>query len=376
LSVGDISSPEKQMEALNSLRGIADEMLQLLPAKEKFTSLPFDTSELLRKVDYAWQLVTSFNEALTKREPKEFINEFYDKAKELEEIKVWLGEVKSLLEDVLELHTAKEYLTIAAYVAQKLGRSKLLSSIRDVMDGLTDVLVKADARRAFFDKLNEVKEDYAVDYVSAHSRVRGELAPFPEVEKIVKSHEYRSLAELARIHVHPSISFSRIEERIKHILAFRCDKANPKNLIMHPKCECNFPNGEILDIKTELSQIRADIQEGLKQYRNMLLAEEDTLKRNIEYLDPNSQKLVKAFIEEKEFPKPLTSDFIDAMNKTLENIVEVELDLYELFETMFKGVPPTWQQLVEDLPKALEKWRKGQEVPEGASIRIRIVRRD
>ena len=376
LSIGDIASAEKQMEALNSLRGIADEMLQLLPAKEKINSLPFDIGELIRKTNNAHQLIILFNEALTKKELKEFINEFYDKANELEETKIWLIEVKSLLEDALELHTAKEYLTIAADVAQKLGRSKLLSSIRSMMDDLTDNLVKSDARRAFFDKLSEVKEDYAIDYVSAHSRVRGELAPFSDVEKIAKSHEYSSLAELARIHVHPSISFSRIEERIHHILAFRCDKANPKSLIMRPKCECGFPDGEILDINTELPQIRAGIQEGLKQYRNMLLAEEDTIKRNIEYLDPNSQKLVKAFLKERKFPKPLTSDFVDAMNKALENIVEVELDLYELFEATFKGVPPTWQQLIEDLPKALEKWRKSQKVPEGASMRIRIVRRD
>jgi hypothetical protein len=223
--------------------------------------------------------------------------------------------------------------------------------------------------------LRTVKQDYIDRYAELHERARLGINDDEKKQKLMNDPLLQDLKRLVTIDLLPSAELSQRQNELTSLKS--CFQFTDGDIESRPVCpHCNFrPAQEEVkgNASTILSQMEDQFERLAEKWTGMLLEnlEDPTAQQSIELLSDEEQEAVEQFMQSKELPQPVSSEFVQGMQRALDGLEPVAVTAEELVAKLGINRPMT----VEQFRKQVDSFVQG--VAQGKDIdRLRIVIRE
>lgn len=252
---------------------------------------------------------------------------------------------------------------------------RMRAARQDILDALkqADLTELAKQSQSIGVKLQKLKKDYIVAYVSIHTKARLGVNDDKRKAGLLNDQRLQTLFKLAGIDLMPRQQLTDYQNRLVGLKS--CFALTEKNLDASPICpHCGFRSS----METVASAGSHMLDQMEIQLDAMVAAWTSTILRNLE--DPITQtnmdllkiddgKQLEAFIKSKELPLPLDGNFVHALKEVLSGLVKVTVKVQELSTALqVTNGPATPAEMKKRFEEYIDQLTKGKD-----PAKVRIV---
>lgn len=221
--------------------------------------------------------------------------------------------------------------------------------------------------------LNSLKSEYIESYVNLHSKVRLNESQRGSKNSILKNDKIKSLEKLSGISILPVSQLDKFNQDINNIKI--CSELTRDDLRSRQTCpHCGFnPINEksVEDVSYKLIEIGNRVDEIYDNWTNILLKhlQDPTSQNNISLLTAKQKEIVNEFINNRQLPKTIDTEFIRTISSVLSGLIKLEVDVQDLKKYLYnEGNPSTLDEVKRKFESYLEK-----EVASKDKTKVRVI---
>jgi hypothetical protein len=389
--------PLPELKALFDFLGIAPGLLQERALEEGVRELNRKTNHLLSQTLSVLQIVRSqiptWEEPLLTENERDTYEKILLKFQEfLEKILIFntpaklhnfrysLAEIeeqqqaKDLLKKITDLQQrAQEVAPFATYL--KIAQPQLPDShpwqqqATAALDVLWQALRRGEPCQNEKAAVLRLKTEYQELYLALHAKARLNASEESKVQDLLASQEMTALKQLATIDLVPTRQLEQLLEELSELKAcWQLAKANLDNQPLCPYCKFRPKDEQIT--KENIGDYEDRVQDLLEQWTTMLMTNlnDPEVKKSIELLGEEGQKLINEFFQNQAFVLPINVRLLQAIKESLQGIERVEIPLTALISALGGGAPLTIEEARQRFEKML-----ASHIGTQATQRIRIM---
>jgi Family of unknown function (DUF6079) len=308
------------------------------------------------------------------------LKNFHSNAKEVmshEKAIKALDDLDSLREFVMEHGPTASWLTTAE--AMLPSDHDWVDCMRTTRQDILDSLMKADLSSLseksinIAVKLQQLKKDYIIAYISLHTRSR--LGANDDKRKVALLNDQRlqTLLKLSGIELMPRQQLTDFQNRLADLKS--CFALTEQNLDSNPVCShCGFrPSMETSSSAGSqiIDQMDFQLDTMLEGWTNTILSnlEDPITQENMGLLKSEDRKQLEAFIKSRKLPMPLNTNFVHALREVLSGLVKIPLKVQDLQNALqAAGGPATPAEMKKRFEEYIDQLSRGKD-----PAKVRIV---
>ncbi|MEO5366498.1 MAG: DUF6079 family protein [Magnetococcus sp. WYHC-3] len=281
-----------------------------------------------------------------------------------------LAEIETLQELVSGLGSMASWLSTAEAILP--GDHEWVTRTRKTRQDVVERLMDGKARgksgfaQQIRQQLAELKSVFITVYNALHTRARLGVNEEKKASGLKRDSRLEQLKRLATIELMPASQLSSFQNRLAGLIS--CHRLTQQELEANPVCpHCSFrPNadGNAPPMADRLSRLEEDLESMVSGWTRTLLdnLSDPTTQESLELLKSEEREPVKAFLQSRALPDPLSQDFIHAVGKALKGLDRIGVSEHRLREAVFTdGSPATVEELRERFDRFLNGLVKGKE---------------
>lgn len=303
---------------LNLLTGsdLANQTTGLEEAKNFFESLQaYSTPGKLKNFRYSAQEVTAHEKAVTSLEDLERLREF-----------------------VMAHSPAASWLSTAEAIlpANHDWVDRMSTTRQDILDALkqANLSTLSEQSQGIGTKLQQLKKEYIVAYIGLHTKARLGVNDDKRKATLMNDMRLQTLLKLASIDLMPRQQLSEFQNRLAGMKS--CFALTEQNLNPAPVCpHCGFrPSMEVGTASSSLliDQMDTQLDSMVAGWTSTILGnlEDPITQTNMGLLKIDDREPLEVFLNSRELPVPLDSNFIHALKEVLSGLVKVTVKAQDL----------------------------------------------
>jgi len=288
-----------------------------------------------------------------------------------------LDELDALREFIMDhspiaswLSTAEAVLPVEHEWVDRIKTTRL-----DVLDALkqVDLAELASLSRNIGAKLQKLKKDYTIAYISLHTKARLGVNDDKRKAKLLNDQRLQTLLKLAGIDLMPRQQLTDYQNRLAGLKS--CFALTEQNLEASPICpHCGFrpsvETGAAAGLQM-IDQMDAQLDTMVAAWTSSILGnlEDPITQANMDLLKIDDRESLEAFIKSKELPVPLDSNFVHALKEVLSGLVKVTVKPQELQHALqVTDGPATPGEMKKRFEEYIDQLTKGKD-----PAKVRIV---
>ena len=222
-------------------------------------------------------------------------------------------------------------------------------------------------------KLQKLKKDYTVAYISLHTKARLGVNDDKRKAGLLNDQRLQTLLKLAGIDLMPRQQLTDYQNRLAGLKS--CFALTEQNLDASPICpHCGFrPSVETGAAAGSqmIDQMDAQLDAMVAAWTSTILSnlEDPITQANMDLLKIDDREPLEAFIKSKELPVPLDSNFVHALKEVLSGLVKVTVKAQELQQALqVTDGPATPAEMKKRFEEYIDQLTKGKD-----PAKVRIV---
>jgi len=286
-------------------------------------------------------------------------------------------EIEELESFVLEINHIAQYLSMAeGYLPEndpwiknnQSLREKILKDIRG-----SDKRKSAKFKTAVMNQLKDLKKDYIKTYMALHKKARlthGQDKAKSDLTKDYRISQLQKLTSIDLLNRQQLIDFQEDLGKLK-----TCFALTEKDLENDPKCpHCGFwPSMEVPKYSADatLQRLKSELEKIQQSWKQSLLnnLDDPIVQNNFSLLKAKQQNLLNKFIDKKELPDEISSEFIQTIQEALAGLSKIAVKTDNLKAALFPdGSPATPAEFKERFDQFVKDLLKGKDAG-----KVRIV---
>ena len=288
-----------------------------------------------------------------------------------------LDELDALREFIMDHSPTASWLSTAEAVlpAEHDWVDRMKTTQQDVLDALkqADLTELASQSQGIGAKLQKLKKDYTVAYTGLHTKARLGVNDDKRKAGLLNDPRLQTLLKLAGIDLMPRQQLTDYQNRLAGLKS--CFALTEQNLDATPICPyCEFRPSVETSASADLQmidQMDAQLDAMVAAWTSTILSnlEDPITQANVDLLKIDDREPLEAFIQSKELPVPLDSNFVHAMKEVLSGLVKVTVRAQELHTALqVTDGPATPAEMKKCFEEYIDQITKGQD-----PAKVRIV---
>jgi hypothetical protein len=228
-------------------------------------------------------------------------------------------------------------------------------------------------RQKVVQSLAQLKKEYQTSYSGLHTKARLNLNEDKRKVGLLHDSRLEQLRKLATIELMHSSQLNEIQNRLIGLKT--CFALTETDLQSAPICpHCGFkPAAEpgSANVGAQLKQMDQELDALVSDWKKGLLdnLEDPMTQANLDLLHPEYQKVIRAFLTERQLPDPVTNEFILAAQEALSTLAKITVKMDDLRVALQSGgAPVTVQEYRKRFEEHLANLTKGKD-----PSKVRIV---
>lgn len=211
---------------------------------------------------------------------------------------------------------------------------------QDILDTLkqTDLSTLAEQSQPIGAKLQQLKKDFRLVYMSLHTKARLGATDDKRKAALLNDTRLQTLLKLAGIDLMPRQQLTEFQNRLVGLKS--CFALTEQNLDSTPVCpHCSFrpsvESGSAAGAQM-IDQLDSQLDALLAGWTSTLLGnlEDPITQANLELLKADDRAPLEDFIKSRELPIPLDNNFIHALKEVLSGLVKITVKVQSLQEAL------------------------------------------
>ncbi len=288
-----------------------------------------------------------------------------------------LDEVDALRDFVMVHGTTASWLSTAEAVlpAEHDWVDRMKTTRQDVLDAIkkANLIGLASQSKSIGTKLQKLKKDYNIAYISLHTKARLGVNDERRKEGLLNDLRLKSLLKLASIDLMPRQQLTDYQNCLAGLKS--CSALTEQNLDASPICpHCGFrPSVETGTTAGSqmIDQMDAQLDVMVTAWTSIILSnlEDPITQANMDLLKIDDRNALESFIKSKELPVPLDSNFVHALKEVLSGLVKVTINAHELQQALqVADGPVTPGEMKKRFEEYIDQLTKGKD-----PAKVRIV---
>jgi len=222
-------------------------------------------------------------------------------------------------------------------------------------------------------KLHKLKKEYTIAYIGLHTKARLGVNDDRRKVGLLNDQRLQTLLKLASIDLMPRQQLTDFQNRLAGLKS--CFALTEQNLDASPICpHCGFrPSVETLALAGSqmIDQMDDQLDTMVKGWTSTLLSnlEDPITQANMDLLKIDDREPLEAFIQSKELPTPLDSNFVHALKEVLSGLVKVTVKTQALQQALqVTDGPATPGEMKKRFEEYIDQLTKGKD-----PAKVRIV---
>ncbi|MCF7967519.1 MAG: DUF6079 family protein [Methylobacter tundripaludum] len=217
---------------------------------------------------------------------------------------------------------------------------RMKTTRQDILDAIkqTDLSTLSEQSQTTGAKLQELKKDFRMVYMSLHTKARLGVNDDKRKAALLNDARLQTLLKLAGIDLMPRQQLTEFQNRLVGLKS--CFALTEQNLDSTPVCpHCGFrPSVEIGSAAGAqmIEQLDNQLDTLLAGWISTLLGnlEDPITQANLELLKVDDREPLENFIKSRELPVPLDSNFVHALKEVLSGLVKITVKVQSLQEAL------------------------------------------
>ncbi|MEI2614069.1 MAG: DUF6079 family protein [Methylotenera sp.] len=305
----------------------------------------------------------------------------YNTAGKLKNLRLTMEDIESQKVNLASLDLIRNILKmigdlgpLASYLAQAemaLPESNVwVATARETRSKVVaDLIANRDFSQAHIvrQSLDKLKHNYIASYIGLHTKARLGVSEDKNKAGLTKDSRLTALTRLATINLMPSGQLTDFQDQLAGLKS--CNQLSESELAGSPVCpHCQFkPVNETLAFASaanQLTELDARLDTILSGWTQTLLdnLEDPIIQENLELLKLADRTLVQSFLNSKNLPDPLTSEFITAVQEALSGLTKEIVKLADIQSALLAGgSPATPEELKARFDKFIAEHTRGKD---------------
>jgi len=285
-------------------------------------------------------------------------NARFNKVAKLNNFDMTLDQIQTLENDILKMKIVQAYrkfsekckdqvsymMNISAYelpddLQNDINAAK--EKFQTIRDDIANTCNGESEAARINDILNGLKKRYIDWYMTEHAKHRLDFKETKRKNLLMQSGTRSSLTRLREIDFLPGTKLAVLETELAKLKT--CCDLTPDKLNSVTVCSsCKFvPGGNEPLVKGQLDNIETQMEQMLAEWTKSLYdtVSDPTLSDQMQYLKPEQQSKLKAFIDTAKLPEPVDAYFIEAVKKYINGFDVVTIDSTQLLDALIKRGP-------------------------------------
>lgn len=249
-----------------------------------------------------------------------------------------LDELDALREFVMDHAPTASYLVAAEAVLPTehdwVGRIK--ATRQNILSALNQAdRIEAQQSRAIGEEIQKLKRDYMVAYIGLHTKARLGVNDHRRKAELLKGPRLQVLVKLAdEIDLMPRQQLTDFQNRLTALKS--CSALIEQELDATPTCpHCEFkPSTETNPVAGPqyIDAMDEQLDEIAEDWTSILLSNlaAPITEDNMDLLKADDREALKAFIQSRELPMPLSDSFVHALKEVLSGLIKVAIQTQDL----------------------------------------------
>ena len=252
---------------------------------------------------------------------------------------------------------------------------RMKTTRQDVLDALkqADLTELATQSQSIATKLQKLKKDYTVAYIDLHTKARLGVNDDKRKAGLLNDQRLQTLLKLAGIDLMPRQQLTDYQNRLVGLKS--CFALTEQNLDASPSCpHCGFrPSVETGSAAGSqmIDQMDAQLDAMVAAWTSTILSnlEDPITQANMDLLKIDDREPLEEFLNSKELPVPLDSNFVHALKQVLSGLVKVTVKAQELQQALqVTDGPATPTEMKKRFEEYIDQLTKGKD-----PAKVRIV---
>ena len=252
---------------------------------------------------------------------------------------------------------------------------RMKTTRQDVLDALkqADLTELASQSQSIGAKLQKLKKDYTTAYIGLHTKARLGVNDDKRKAGLLNDQRLQTLLKLAGIDLMPRQQLTDYRNRLAGLKS--CFALTEQNLDATPICpHCGFrPSVEtgVAAGSQMVGRMDTQLDDMAAAWTSSILnnLEDPITQTNMDLLKIDDRKPLEAFINSKELPVPLNSNFVHALKEVLSGLVKVIVTVQDLQQALqVTDGPATPAEMKKRFGEHIDQLTKGKD-----PAKVRIV---
>jgi hypothetical protein len=263
----------------------------------------------------------------------------------------------------------------AALPAEHDWVDRMKTARQDVLDALKQADLKelAGQSQSIGAKLQKLKKDYTVAYISLHTKARLGVNDDKRKARLMGDERLRVLDKLAVVELMPKQQLIEFKGRLAGLKS--CFALTEQNLDASPICpHCGFrPSMETVAAAGSqmIDQMDTQLDAMVATWTTNILGlfEDPTTQSNMDLLKIDDREPLEVFIKSKDLPAPLSGNFVQALKEVLSGLVKVTVDAQDLKRALqAEDGPATPAEMKKRFGEYIDQLTRGKD-----QAKVRII---
>ncbi|MBF0431034.1 MAG: ATP-binding protein [Fibrobacteria bacterium] len=245
---------------------------------------------------------------------------------------------------------------------------RMKTTRKDILDILkqTNPSDLSSLTQSIGSKLQKLKQDYIVTYISLHTKARLGINDDKRKAGLLNDQRLQTLLKLGNIDLMPRQQLLDYQNRLAGLQS--CVALTEQELELTPVCpHCKFrPAVETNTVASSqvIDQMDNQLDTMIAAWISIILSnlEDPITQANMELLKTDDREALNAFIQSKELPTPLDSNFVHALKEVLSGLVKVAIKAEDLQKALqVTDGPATPAEMKKRFEEFVDQLTKGKE---------------
>jgi hypothetical protein len=214
-------------------------------------------------------------------------------------------------------------------------------------------------------KLKELKDEYINQYISLHSRARLGVNDDKRKAALIGDNRHQTLKKLAGIDLMPKQQLTDYQKRLADLKScFDLTRQDLDNYPICPHCHFHTVADIVISGSDMLQQLDDELDRIMEQWIDILInnLEDPITQINInELLQDEDKKQVQAFIDSRQLPDVVDSNFVQTLKTILAGLQKVVIRKDDLLKTVSELGPATPDKIKSVLIGYVDELTKGKD---------------
>jgi predicted ATPase len=214
-------------------------------------------------------------------------------------------------------------------------------------------------------KLKELKDEYINQYISLHSRARLGVNDDKRKAALIGDNRHQTLKKLAGIDLMPKQQLTDYQKRLADLQScFDLTRQDLDNYPICPHCHFHAVADIVVSGSDMLQQLDDELDRILEQWIDILInnLEDPITQINIdELLQDEDKKQVQAFIDSRQLPDVVDSNFVQTLKTILAGLQKVVIRKGDLLKTVSELGPAAPDKIKSVLIGYVDELTKGKD---------------